>query len=486
MTPSKEDPDHCADGTFPESDGRRLAPDNLAPGNLAHTLEWAGQVSVSESIGQDCLSAAMIFLHAGRLDDALALLESAVVRWPEDRELASQLDKLRGFRSDPALGQNLLLNSLAQSPVISGITASAWNEAGLTSPDTNQSELAFHAAIQLDPSFDQPWMNLALLKLEAGNRVEAKELLERFLETRPFHSRGQYLLALTCQLNCELPRAVTMLENLVRSEPESDAAWELLRHCHVLECNTDRVIETSRQWLAARPDNPSAQYLLKSVDGEDIPDRACSRFVAESFDRIASLYDTVQASLGYQGPVSIGEVLEKMLDGSKPKLDVLDTGCGTGLVSPFLRTQARQLTGIDLSKGMLDQASHTGNYDRLECCDIVDHFAASTDSYDLIVAADVFCYFGDLEKLFPLALASLRPGGQMLFSLDPGQLDPDTWFIQPNGRYGHSPAYIVRVMGELGFPDGVMRRVKWRQENGKDFFALLIAIKRPGNGPVTD
>jgi predicted TPR repeat methyltransferase len=44
----------------------------------------------------------------------------------------------------------------------------------------------------------------------------------------------------------------------------------------------------------------------------------------------------------------------------------LDAGCGTGLCGPLLRPYASELTGVDLSAGMLDRARPRQVYDHLE------------------------------------------------------------------------------------------------------------------------
>ena len=44
---------------------------------------------------------------------------------------------------------------------------------------------------------------------------------------------------------------------------------------------------------------------------------------------------------------------------------ILDAGCGTGLCGPLVAPHAQRLTGVDLSAGMLAQASEKGVYDEL-------------------------------------------------------------------------------------------------------------------------
>lgn len=46
-------------------------------------------------------------------------------------------------------------------------------------------------------------------------------------------------------------------------------------------------------------------------------------------------------------------------------LDILDLGCGTGLVGSWFRDYARKLVGVDISPTMLDMATKKGCYHEL-------------------------------------------------------------------------------------------------------------------------
>src|SRR6185295_18689835 len=75
----------------------------------------------------------------------------------------------------------------------------------------------------------------------------------------------------------------------------------------------------------------------------------------------------------------------------------LDLGCGTGLAAPELRPLADRMTGVDLSANMLAQARARGLYDTLLQADALEFLAAREDSFDLVLAADVFIYVGALD-----------------------------------------------------------------------------------------
>lgn len=97
----------------------------------------------------------------------------------------------------------------------------------------------------------------------------------------------------------------------------------------------------------------------------------------------------------------------------------LDLGCGTGLMGPRLRPHVGSLRGVDLSPKMVDKARSKGCYDELCVGELVGFLQGQRiegrPPVDLVVAADVLVYLGDLAPVFAAAAAVARPG--CLFAL---------------------------------------------------------------------
>ena len=175
-------------------------------------------------------------------------------------------------------------------------------------------------------------------------------------------------------------------------------------------------------------------------------------------------------------------------------MQVVDLGCGTGLCAPLFRPLARYMVGIDLSPGMLaiarQQRGHL--YDALlqgDGAETLLSLSASElrrrsrgspstgGSVDLVLAADVFVYVGELERTMRACAHVLRVGGLLAFTVEelelpPPALDavsgtPETTttqqqqqrrrtdahgqhrprhelVLQASGRYAHSRAYVGR------------------------------------------
>merc|ERR1712100_27561 len=125
----------------------------------------------------------------------------------------------------------------------------------------------------------------------------------------------------------------------------------------------------------------------------------------------------------------------------------------------------------------LDKGGPGRGYDRLLCGDCVDiftplqtpsecdstevvierpspnrdHVPLDDSRFDLVVAADVFVYIGDLAEIFRTTSHWLTRSGVFAFSteaLDEGVL-PD-YELTATGRYCHKPSYVQRLAATVG------------------------------------
>jgi hypothetical protein len=111
------------------------------------------------------------------------------------------------------------------------------------------------------------------------------------------------------------------------------------------------------------------------------------------------------------------------------------------------REGAARLVGVDLSSAMIAKARERGLYDELHQSDLHD-FLAGQRGLDLMLAADVLIYVGDLSRLFPLVAAALASEGRFAFSTEKGT--GDGFRFLPSGHFQHGEAYVRRLAGESG------------------------------------
>ncbi len=197
--------------------------------------------------------------------------------------------------------------------------------------------------------------------------------------------------------------------------------------------------------------------------------------MASLFDEYAERFDQdLTESLNYRGPELVLDAIART--GGGQGLAVLDLGCGTGLCAPGLRPLAARLDGVDLSPRMVEKAAERGLYDRLEVGELAMVLAARPGGYDLLAAADVFVYLGDLEPVLAAAHDALTPGGRLVFTTE--RVAGEGYDLGPHARYGHSRSYLVARAAAAGFVLELLEETATRWESGLPVPSWLAVMRR--------
>jgi len=130
--------------------------------------------------------------------------------------------------------------------------------------------------------------------------------------------------------------------------------------------------------------------------------------------------------------------------------NVLDAGCGTGLLGTRIKT--RRLVGIEISPAMIAQARGRGVYDELVEGDLTGAMAARDDTFDIIASSCVLYHLADFAPFFREAARLLVPGGYLFFSVDPAPDDMDVGITEP-GEYAHSRSYLRRLAAQASLTE---------------------------------
>ncbi len=230
--------------------------------------------------------------------------------------------------------------------------------------------------------------------------------------------------------------ALRYLAELYRRSNRRTGAAAVLRRLHEIELDAAGLSDMERAELL--------QFRLAAEGLADAPDVAPAAHVAALFDRYADRFDELLTdSLRYRGPEVVRDAALAHL-ALPDELAVLDLGCGTGLAAPHFRPIAARLDGVDLSSEMVARARARGLYDHLEIGEIVDFLSRTPSTYDLIVAVDVFVYFGALDDVLAGCSRVLRRGGRIVFTVE-AHADSDQHGLRPTGRYAHGATYVRRA-----------------------------------------
>ena len=137
------------------------------------------------------------------------------------------------------------------------------------------------------------------------------------------------------------------------------------------------------------------------------------------YDDWAESYDSGFAvSKGYDYPRLIAEYFVGRV--SPDQSPVLDIGCGTGLVGVSLRKEgwSSELTGVDISQGMLEVAERKKVYQKLICADLNETLQLPQSHFGGMISAGTFTH-GHLgpEVLFQL-FSLARPGAHAVIGIN--------------------------------------------------------------------
>jgi predicted TPR repeat methyltransferase len=207
----------------------------------------------------------------------------------------------------------------------------------------------------------------------------------------------------------------------------------------------DAAVRVAERWVESQSDNIEARHLCDAACARST-DRWPAELLVQHFDELAEGFeDKLVGRLEYAGPKQIARLIAPHIPRT-PTLDVLDIGCGTGLLGSSLRPFARRLAGVDLSTKMINKALARGLYDRLDVTDMMLSLKEDRQGWDLIVAADALPYFGPLASVFTVVADALRPGGWFAFSTE--SINGDSFLLRGSGRYAHSRDYVTTLVAD--------------------------------------
>ncbi len=316
-------------------------------------------------------------------------------------------------------------------------------------------------AVPQMPSNPIAYNNLGEAYRALGRIREAVACYEQALFLKPDYAEAQYHLGLVLEDQGKPEEAVVRYRKAISAKPDLVLAHYNLGTALNAQGKLDEAALCFQQVLRLEPDNDMAQFLLSSLTGKN-PERAPSRYVAHLFDNHAPNFDEhLVRELQYAVPENLVFLARQRANNSEERWSVLDLGCGTGLLGLAVAPYARQLVGVDLSAKMLAKARDRNLYHRLEQLDLLSMMRLeAASSYDLIVAADVFVYLGNLEDIIREMTRLLRPNGLVAFSVealeklaseDTRQDMPKDFQLSQTGRYVHSSEYLRKLAVENGF-----------------------------------
>lgn len=306
---------------------------------------------------------------------------------------------------------------------------------------------AFQRVLELDPGHVEARYKLAN-SLKGLNRLaEAAEQYRGVLSRNPHHAESLNNVGAIYQADELFDTAETCYLQAIWYKPGLAPPYVNLGRIMQGQGRHEDAARIYQRALDQGLDAGLFGHLLAALKGEGAS-RAPQNYVRETFDAFAAGFEQrVVGQLGYRVPELLAGMVKALLPAAP---QVLDLGCGTGLAGEALRTTGARLTGVDLSPRMLEVAAAKGCYQALHEADVVAWLQQGAPAaFDLVVAADVFIYIGDLEEVFAGVRRVLRTGGLFAFSVEACR--QGDYQLLETGRYAQSPAYVAALAARHGF-----------------------------------
>jgi predicted TPR repeat methyltransferase len=357
--------------------------------------------------------------------------------------------------------------------------AGAWSHRAIALADLGRPEAAVAShdrALEIDPGRAIDLFHRALALNLLLRHGEALRDIAAVLSLRPADGEAWFRHGQTLQLLGRHADALVSYEKALAADAGHAQAWSnrggILRDARRLE----EAAHCFEQAIAHGAEEPLHRYFLASVREEPPPGRAPGPYVQSLFDDYAPSFDDhLLHGLGYQAHVALADGLAGL--GSRWYSQALDLGCGTGLCGPLFKPRVERLDGVDLSQAMLDKAATLGVYERLVRADVIEHLQSSEHRYDLVLAADVFIYIGDLDGVFEGVARVLAPDGVFCFSVELAAPER-TFELRPSLRYAHGEPYLRSLAERHGFALRRSLARPIREEQGTAIDGLFLYLEK--------
>ncbi|MDM0111316.1 tetratricopeptide repeat protein [Variovorax sp. J22R133] len=335
--------------------------------------------------------------------------------------------------------------------------------------------------LRIEPKNPDAWFHRAeaLAQLDRhDDALEAFRLAGQFNPgvAMPWYRHGQILQSLGRD-----SEALTSYEHAVTADPGFAPAWtnkgNILREMSRLP----EAAQAFRQAIANGSTDELHAYYLASVSGDARAATAPGEYVESLFDAYADDFDHhVVDVLGYRAHEVLAREVVRLSAGRRYH-SALDLGCGTGLCGALLKDSTDRLIGVDLSSQMLAKAQATGRYEQLVHADIDGYLQTLTTRHDLVVAADVFIYVGELMSVFEGIGRVVEAGGMFAFSVEvlPPEEDED-FALQPSLRFAHTERYARALASANGFEVIETLRAPLRHDQRQAIEGLFFFLRKTG------
>ena len=342
--------------------------------------------------------------------------------------------------------------------------------------DLEQARFYFENVLMFNHKYEEINQYLGNTYLEIQDHEKALYYYYRQLEYNPFFET-YYNIGVLLMMKERLKESLVYFYQAEKISPDNIDVHLNLGNVFLKQNKPREAIFHYEKVNTLNPHDPEIQHILSALKQEQTPHSAPPKYVSNLFDQYAPYYDFhLTEALKYNTPEQLFHAVE--LDYpllSDTKIHIIDLGCGTGLCGKFFKPFSETLTGIDLSEKMLSVAREKNGYDELIHEDIASALLRFKTS-DLIYAADVFTYLGDLSITFQNSYNALKKEGLFAFTVE--KTHSNDFILQTSIRYAHSKIYLEKLITQTGFSVVRFDNIVLRKQRNEPIEGYLILLRK--------
>lgn len=281
--------------------------------------------------------------------------------------------------------------------------------------------------------------------------------------------------------------AIDILDQTLAENYGFTAAWHLYGLAQEALGHNEEAATAWRQCLDLDPnDHVGASLDLARIGALPAELATSENFSGALFDGYAERFDShLVGTLHYQAPALLREALARHFAGVDRPFHfetAYDLGCGTGLMGEAIRAEVDFLAGCDLSPRMIAKAQakmREGGgplYDKLATAGLTAFLASRPDtSADLVIAADVFVYLGDLAPCFHQSARVLTAGGLFAFTVQ--SHEGEGIAVGQDRRFAHAEGWVRETLLEAGLKPVLVEPQSTRIDRGQPVPGLIVVAE---------
>ena len=307
----------------------------------------------------------------------------------------------------------------------------------------------YSAAQECAPHDPDILFNYALCQKKLGKFQDAVLNFITFTSTYPDDPDGFYNLGNCHRELKKFEEAIISYRQVLKIDPNHLPANKNLAYVYHLLGDQENAMALYRHVLNLEPGNTQIEHMIAAITGENIA-HTPDEYIRNVFDDYSETFEShLLEDLQYTVPTKLRERIDKLDYSVKSFYRCIDLGCGTGLAGNEFHERCDHLTGIDISEKMIEKAKSKNIYNVLKVAEATIFLKTKRDEYDLVIAADVLTYIGDLDPIFAAITPATTERALFCFSTENGA--QPHFYLGTTGRFAHSREYVIETASQYGW-----------------------------------